>query len=206
MDRRIWFAVISLLVGVIACQGSISAPAGTSKPENSATGVTEAKAIAVTPTAGIPPVTSPPLETFTGTPALTQTPGPTSTPLAPVFGEVYGIQVLRVEKTANYFYSDNNNFPHVISPSAGNTFLEVDVVFYKQGVPLWEPNERLGLSVTDSGKNVYQLDNRDITIVGVDLGNGNVVVKDYVIYFSVPITASGFKLQYRNLPLINLGP
>jgi hypothetical protein len=207
-----------------------SVPTPTPPPDRIATGVAEARAISATLTAKVPTSSPTPLATETDVPTAvpteaaepavsteapqasanlapttTPTAAPSPTPFQPVFGDVYGIQVIKAEKTKSYIYSQNG-FIDSMTPKPGNIFLEVDVVIYKSGAVLWDAGERLNVLLRDAADNLYQIDNRDVNLIGVDISpSGNVVEKDYVLYFSVPDTAAGFRLMYRNLPAIDLG-
>ncbi len=142
-----------------------------------------------------------------GTAYLTPSPNRTPEPNA-----VYAIKVKSVDKVTSYSVLTGTGLPQVprtVYPDTGYVFLKIAVEFYNNGVlayPLDNTN-RLRLSVVDSKDNVYQLANQDYVILGtlICLDTGNAIYNHEIVYFAVPNGATGFKLRYRDLPLIDLG-
>jgi hypothetical protein len=236
MNHRVSWLLFVLFLGIAACSAFPNTytptliPTPISSPDNIATGVAEAKAIAATLTAEMPRMTISPSVTTapeirttdtaifepsgsqTSTVSSMQIPKLTSTVLASVFGDVYGIEVITVEKVDSYYASPSGPVMPVdtIYPEQGNIFLKLGIKFYKDGVEIQDQiaiEERLELSVIDTNGEVYSIANEDSVIVEgyFNAINNTFTGTSLVVFFSVPFSSNGFKLQYRNLPLINLG-
>jgi hypothetical protein len=211
------FLSIVLLLGIAACSGVQPAAVPTSTPDAIATGVAQARAIAATLTAGVPTATLTPVPTATSTLSptdtltLTPTPDsqeqellPTPTYVATVFGEVYGIEVVSVGKADSYF--DNvGGLVQMVQPETGNVFLVVGFWLYKDGKFLEENQELSELSVMDSNGEVYKRVDAGIIYSVYTDKDGKNFAKSLIVRFSVPKDATGFRLRYRDLPLIDLG-
>ena len=151
-----------------------------------------------------------PLPTRTLEPTLPRLPpSPTTTPVltisltATVQSSAYRLNVMGVKKVDSY-KGGTGVFLRDIYPDHGCVFLEIRVQIYKNGVlTLYE--EQPDLSVVDSKGAVYLIANRDTRTGYGETGTGTFTPTHYIAYFSVPITATGFKLRYRDVPLIDLG-
>ena len=190
-----------LIVGVLACEVSSVVPtlSPTTTPDRVATGVAEQKAIAAT-------------LTIEAVSRVTQTPFPSKTIGTPtairlsewkfVQGNVYGIKVIKVEKGDFVILKPSGaGYDIASSPSADETTLQVTVQFFKNEVAL----------EVDLNKEIYE----QLSILGPD-GEKYKPIPYYqqpivdgkpacMVQFYVPKSRTGFRIQYRDLPLIDLG-
>ena len=127
--------------------------------------------------------------------------------LCKALGNVYGIKVTRVRKTRSC--NRGNYIPSTASAPSGYTFLEIGIALFKNGDLLWDEKELVELSVVDSKGRTYASpypSKETVLTFGVSFDSvGKMTRTNYVVYFEVPENSSGFKLQYRDLPLIDLG-
>jgi hypothetical protein len=142
------------------------------------------------------------------TPTLisTQIPQSTSTVIALVFGDSYGIKVINVDKVDSYL--GGSTFPLLpVYPETGNVFLKIKVVFFKQGEPIWDWDKSWAtpFAIIDSeGKKYLPEGKLELDGTSKDLQGSELNYTNLAFYFSVLKTAFGFKLQFRDLPLIDL--
>jgi hypothetical protein len=119
-----------------------------------------------------------------------------------VQGSVYGIKVINVEKIDSH-----KLFPTgYISPlQPDHVLLRVRVEFFKHGVLKLDPDEQLKLLILDAKGEEYPLADQTHLEGGVKKEGEVYELTNFLFLFSIPKTSSGFKLRYRDLPLIDLG-
>ena len=231
-SRTYLLSLLILFVGVLACDVTSLAftTLPTQTPDRIATrvagtetAITEETAVTATLIAKAPRVIQTPLPIKTAEPTLTRLPPsptateartitPTSTSTREgklVQGGVYGIKVVSVEKADSAFRATGRLPMEYVYPESGYVFLKIGVELCKNGVLSLsrdDEKERLELSVLDSKGTVYSLANRETVTMGGDFCADlkTYCPTHYFIYISVPRNASGFKLKYRDLPLIDL--
>jgi hypothetical protein len=210
---------------MVACEVSspvINAPS-TPTSDRVATHVAETKtrfaeetAVAATFTAEAPKVNQIPSKSKTPEPTLTRIPSsPTAanaranTPTATltrvwdlVQSGIYGIKVISVEKVYSFVLPSR-----FVYPESGQDFLQVEVEIYKDGVPLFDfksqGQENLEFSIADSKGQVYNV--KYSAMMGAINSEGYFTPTHHKLVFTVPNVAAGFRLRYRDLPLIDLG-
>jgi hypothetical protein len=131
-----------------------------------------------------------------------------------VQGKIYGIKVIKVEKNSEYEDYDGRITPSELD----NDLLILVVKFYKNGKPLKDKeiavNEILKLLIVDANGHRHSVPltkSNKLEFRYVVYGNdpAEVVKKEgfsYKVFFSIPKNSTGFQLQYRDLPIIMLGP
>jgi len=157
-----------------------------------------------------PSVTSP---GQTPTPAILPADTPAMSPTGQwIEKNGYGIQLMAAEKTSAPVLKSGSStsFPVIISPAEGQIFVKITFELSVNGQLLGytDLNDRVVLEVSqlmlvDSNTHTYMIfQDAGVSII-LDI-NGT-WSNDFVVYFSVPIESKGFKLQYRDLPQIDLG-
>jgi len=189
-------------------------------PDRVATGVAEAKAIAATLTVGaaaVKPAPSPTeiLDRFTTQtpvlPVITLTPS-AFRPEELVQGNGYGIRVISVETTDSFKSYDRTGLPMPLYPDPGDVFYKVTVGLFKNGVLLFNDDEVHDevhkLIVVDSTSRAYTVADDQHWVwegyIDTSKSKPEFITTSWVLYFSIPPSATGLKLQYRDLPLIDL--
>ena len=115
-----------------------------------------------------------------------------------VEGTAYSIEIISVEKTDAF----NIALSHYVA-APGHDFLETRLRFFKQGVPVWDDQELLELSVADSTGQIFRAEGQ-AALLGSFAG-GDFTPDHFAVWFTVPESSANFKLKYRDLPLIDLG-
>ncbi len=142
------------------------------------------------------------------TATFTRTIVPTSTPTAAgklIQGSVYGIRVLQVETSDQSFVDPSSSPPFYksISPATGNTFLKVKIQLFKNDIEAGIEEfrkERTEISVVDAKGQAFTPNNLLIQ----HYNNEGTLANIFTVVFDVPKDSTGFKLRYRDLPLIDL--
>ena len=101
------------------------------------------------------------------------------------------------------FLGFKNNSPQYRNPSANHIILKVELDFYQNGKML--DGQQIGsepakVAVVDSAGESYACDNIYLFVIEND-GTSHTAQ----VLFDVPEKSFGFKLQYRDLALIDLG-
>jgi hypothetical protein len=121
-----------------------------------------------------------------------------------ISGSEYGIQLIGVTKSNKpVFLGFKNNSPQYLNPSANHIILKVELDFYQNGKML--DGQQIGsepakVAVVDSAGESYACDNIYLFVIEND-GTSHTAQ----VFFDVPEKSFGFKLQYRDLTLIDLG-
>lgn len=121
-----------------------------------------------------------------------------------VSGSEYGIQLIGVTKSSEpIFLGFKNNSPQYRNPSINHVILKVELDFYQNGKML--DGQQIGsepakVAVVDSAGASYSCDNIYLFVIEND-GTSHTAQ----VFFDVPEKSFGFKLQYRDLALIDLG-
>jgi len=121
-----------------------------------------------------------------------------------ISGSEYGIKLIGVTKSSEpVFLGFKNNSPQYRNPSANHIFLKVELDFYQNGKMLdvfQIGSEPAKVAVVDSAGESYSCDNIYLFVIEND-GTSHTAQ----VFFDVPEKSFGFKLQYRDLALIDLG-
>jgi hypothetical protein len=121
----------------------------------------------------------------------------------------YGIQLVAAEKTSAPVLK-SGSFPVMISPAKGQIFVKItfELSVDEQLLGYTDSNDRVlpeisQMILVDSNKKMYAFfQDGGISLILADTGTFS---NDFVVYFPVPIESNGFRLQYRDLPQIDLG-
>jgi hypothetical protein len=217
MNSQLFGLALILAVGILACDVVSLSPTSmpTVTPDRIATGVAEQKAVAATLTKEASAVTQASSSNETPEPALTglsRSPTITqsyTTKASPSpegnldQGSEYAIRISGSEK-ANSYLDFSGRFPTTVYADADRIFLQINIVLFNRGNPIWNQQEFQELSVVDSKGETYPL--KFVKLEGTVSEVGGVFNPDKgVTLFSVPKTTTGFRLRYRDLPLIDLG-
>lgn len=138
-----------------------------------------------------------------------------------VHGSEYRVRVVNVERIDKYL--KNTTLPEYIHPlHPDHNFLVVDIEFFKNGERIRDKDKLLeeyfNLSVIDSEEKIYPVllkqlnaDSHGEKVSSVIVFNeeffketGKSRINGLSAFFSVPKTATGFNLKYRDLPTIYL--
>lgn len=119
-------------------------------------------------------------------------------------GSEYGIQLISVTKSSEpVLIGFENNSPQYINPSVDHLFLMVSLDFYQNGRLLDYQqigSEPAQVTVVDSAGESYSSNQLYAVVIEND-GTWHTAQ----VFFDVPEKSFGFKLQYRDLALIDLG-
>lgn len=141
-------------------------------------------------------------------PTITESPQPTTIPTAgnamitstgnaPPVVDVYSLKVISVEKL-NYIVISNV----LRGAIPGHSLIEIEITLYKNGELFFDDYELMEVALVDSEGGVYYgISIKHVGSVGAD----NVFIWDHdAIVFQVPDTATGLKLRYKALPLVDI--
>jgi uncharacterized protein YcfL len=123
-------------------------------------------------------------------------------------GQEYGLKLLNIEKSSKEITTDVDKYgSNYIIPPENFTFIKVKIQIYRHGNLLSSneivsSNEVQKISLIDSNASIFQVSS---SIHEWQLVNSEWQFSDILIVFSVPENGKGFKLLYRDLPLIDLG-
>lgn len=118
-----------------------------------------------------------------------------------VQGELYGLEVVKVRAKDSYLSNGPTGLPKTVDAEAGYVFIEVMFRLLKEGEQVWQKEELPKITLLDSTGTAFSPGEEFWLVLDEEGGDFD----EYILCYSVPVQSTGFQLQYRDLPLIELG-